>query len=193
MTQGRGQLRVPARGSQGRATPPSHCCPCGSQLCLLAPIPALWAGDGPWQHCVPMPCLSSCHHCLALQRALSPAVLTILPPMALMCCCSVSQCLSCGSAAYCNKAARTELRTGDRPSPKIPLLRDSAPGSVCPAPASALALANPLPTPLACALCASQTLGMCSKITNKGMGEEVNKGAEAHTPNSHGKPSGCGT
>lgn len=54
-------------------------------------------------------------------RALCPAVLTILPPMALMCCCSVSQCLSCGSAAYCNKAARTELRTGDRSSPKSPL------------------------------------------------------------------------
>lgn len=48
-------------------------------------------------------------------------------------------------------------------------------------------------TPLARVLCASQTLGMCSKITNKGMGEEVNKAAEAHTPNSHGKPSGCGT
>lgn len=69
---------------------------------------------------------------LALRRALRPAVLTILPPMALMCCCSVSQCLSCWSAAYCNKAARTELSTGDRPFPKSPLLQDAAPRSALP-------------------------------------------------------------
>lgn len=140
---------------------------------------------------------------LALRRALRPAVLTILPPMALMCCCSVSQCLSCWSAAYCNKAARTELSTGDRPFPKSPLLQDAAPRSALP-PAPP-ALLQPQPwlwqtrhlgghvTPLARVPCASQTLGTCSEITNKGTGEEVNKGAEAHASDSHGKPSGCGT
>lgn len=64
MAQGGGHLRVPVRGSQGRATPHSHCCPHGSQLCLLAHTPVLWAGDGPWQRCVPAPCLS-CHLHLA--------------------------------------------------------------------------------------------------------------------------------
>lgn len=64
MAQCREHLRVPARDSQGRATPPSHHCRRGSQLCLLAHTPVMWAGDGPWQCCVPMPCLS-CHRHLA--------------------------------------------------------------------------------------------------------------------------------
>lgn len=137
MAQGRENLRVSARGSQGRATPPATTVPVAMLQCCVKP----------WQRSVPTPVAGP-----------ALAVLTILPPMALMCCCSVSQCLSCGSAAYCNKAPRTELRMSDRPSPESPRSCPplcSALRSACPAPASALALAIPPPWQ------AHDTIGKC--------------------------------
>lgn len=64
MAQGRGHLRVPARGA-GAVPHPSQHCPRGSQLCPLARTPVPWTGDRPWQRCVPAPCLSSCHRRLS--------------------------------------------------------------------------------------------------------------------------------
>lgn len=74
----------------------------------------------------PCPCL--CLSCRRPPAAPGRGVLTILPPVALMCCCSASQCLSCGSAAYCNKAARAWLSAGDAPPPARtpPSCRDGA-------------------------------------------------------------------
>lgn len=76
-----------------------------------------WVPGVPSTRQRPCPCPCLCLSCRRPPAARGRAVLTILPPVALMCCCSASQCLSCGSAAYCNKAARAWLSAGDAPPP----------------------------------------------------------------------------
>lgn len=117
---GAANISWPRCPSPASACPATRPCPWHA-ACLSAPPP--------------LSVLSGFPHSSWAAAGTSPGVLTILPPVALMCCCSASHCLSCGSAAYCNKAARTWLNTGHRPPTWTTLLRGTARSSaLLPAP-----------------------------------------------------------